>query len=105
MFPKRENKRMKAVVGVGLAIVTLAIFAGAGSAASEKTQNSVGVVKEYSAASHTFSIEDESGRTVRFVWGKETKFNGVVSTGARVTVRYTEQDDDRNLAQTVGILK
>ena len=92
---------MKSIAAAALALV---LAAGIASAA-EKAQNSVGVVKEYSAANRTFSVEDEKGRTTRFVWKKETKFNGVVSTGARVTVRYTEQSDGRNLAQTVGVLK
>ncbi len=81
------------------------LTAGIAFAAAEKARTSVGVVKEYSASSHTFSVEEEGGRTVPFVWAKETKFNGVVSTGAKVTVRYTEEADGRNLAQTVGILK
>lgn len=90
----------------GLTIVlSLVLAAGTIRAATEKVQNSVGIVKEYSAASHAFSVEDENGRTVQFVWAKETKFNGVVSAGAKVTVRYTEQGDGRNLAQTVGVLK
>jgi hypothetical protein len=89
--------------GVTIAL-SLLLTAGATSAA-EKVQNSVGIVKAYSAASHTFSVEDESGRMVQFVWAKETKFNGVISAGAKVTVRYTEQGDGRNLAQTVGVLK
>ncbi len=89
-----------------VAAAALAFLLAAGIApAAEKAQNSAGVVKEYSAAERTFSVEDESGRTIRFVWAKATKFNGVVSTGARVTVRYTEQGDGRNLAQTVGVLK
>ena len=89
-----------------IAAASLALLLAAGTAtAAEKAQNSVGVVADYSAAGHTFSVEEENGRKVVFVWGKETKFNGVVSTGARVTVRYTEQSDGRNLAQTVGVLK
>lgn len=89
-----------------LAAAALALVLAAGIApAAEKAQNSAGVVKEYSAAERTFSVEDENGRTIRFVWAKDTKFNGVVSQGARVIVRYTEQGDGRNLAQTVGVLK
>jgi hypothetical protein len=81
------------------------LAAGILAAATEKARTSVGVVKEYSASSHTFSVEEEGGRTAQFAWGKETKFNGVVAVGAKVTVRYTEEPDGRNLAQTVGILK
>jgi|KBSMisStaDraftv2_1062788.scaffolds.fasta_scaffold3257715_1 hypothetical protein len=92
---------MKTLVAAALAF----LLAAGVARAAEKAQTSAGVVKEYSAAERTFSVEDENGRTVRFVWGKDTKFNGVVSAGARVTVRYTEQGDGRNLAQTVGVLK
>ena len=87
------------------AAMVFVLSAGVGQAAAEKIQNSVGIVKEYSAESHAFSIQEDGGRTVRFVWTRETKFNGVVSTGGRVTVRYTEQADGQNLAQTVGVLK
>ncbi|MGH9441669.1 MAG: hypothetical protein ACRD16_05300 [Thermoanaerobaculia bacterium] len=87
------------------ATALLLVLAAGMAAAAEKTQNSIGVVKEYSAAEHAFSVEEDGGRTVRFVWKKETRFNGVVSTGARVTVRYTPQPDGQNLAQTVGVLK
>ncbi len=87
------------------ALAALVLSTGLAGAAPEKVLNSVGVVQDYSAESHDFSIRDEKGRTFRFVWTRETKFNGVVSTGAKVTVRYTEQADGRNLAQTVGVLK
>ena len=73
--------------------------------AAEKASNGVGVVRDYSAESRSFSIQEDDGRTLRFVWTRETKFNGVVSNGARVSVRYTEQTDGKNLAQTVGVLK
>jgi len=97
-----ENKEMRAGVTVALSLL---LIAGPVLAAAEKVQNSVGIVREYSAASHTFSVEDESGRTIRFVWAKETKFNGVVSAGEKVTVRYTEEGEGRNVALTVGVLK
>ena len=88
----------------GIAVLALILAAATGFASAEKAKTSVGVVKDYSATSHSFSVEEEGGRTVQFAWGKETKFNGVVASGARVTVRYTEEADGRNLAQTVGVL-
>ena len=75
------------------------------AATAEKTPVLTGVVAVYSAAQHRFDVKDEAGRDVAFTWTKDTKFNGVVSNGAKVTVRYTPQADGTFLAQTVGILK
>ncbi|HKB69638.1 MAG TPA: hypothetical protein VKH46_02270 [Thermoanaerobaculia bacterium] len=75
------------------------------AAAAEKTVTANGVVESYSAVEHAFSVKTDTGATVRFVWTKETKFNGVVANGARVTVRYTPQPGGPNVAQTVGVLK
>ncbi len=73
-------------------------------AVAERTQTVTGVVQSYSAAQHAFTVKMDSGE-VRFIWTRDTKFNGVVATGAKVTVRFTAQADGPNLAQTVGILK
>jgi hypothetical protein len=85
-------------------VLTLAA-APAFAAPAEKPQMLIGIVQSYSAAEHRFVVKDESGREVPFAWTRDTKFNGVVATGAKVTVRYTPQADGPNLAQTVGILK
>ena len=89
-----------------LAVVALVAAAAPMRAApAEKTPVLTGVVEEYSAAQHRFVVKDETGRQVAFTWTRDTKFNGVVATGARVSVRYTPQDKAPNVAQTVGILK
>jgi hypothetical protein len=85
------------------AVLSLAV-AGAVFAA-EKTVTVTGVVDSYSAATHAFSVKTDAGETLSLVWTKETKFNGVVSQGARVTVRFTPRTDGPNVAQTVGVLK
>jgi len=91
------------LLAVSPAVVVLATPASL--AAAEKTSTVTGIVQVYSAVEHTFSIKDENGREVRFVWTQETKFNGVMASGAKVTVRYTPQADGPKVAQTVGILK
>jgi hypothetical protein len=85
-------------------VLTLAA-AGAASAAAEKSATVTGIVQSYSAVSRAFTLKSDSGETVSLVWTKETKFNGVVAQGARVTVRFTPQSDGPNVAQTVGVLK
>jgi hypothetical protein len=78
--------------------------AGGGLAATEKTSNAAGVVTEYSAESRTFSLRAEKGETLTFTWTNETKFNGVVARGAKVTVRYTTSPEGKPIAQTVGVV-
>jgi hypothetical protein len=74
------------------------------NAAAEKTLTSTGVVQSYTASEHAFTVKTDAGE-LKFVWTKETKFNGVVGNGARVTVRYTPQAGGDNVAQTVGVLR
>lgn len=88
-------------LALALAVAAAPVLA----APAEKTPILTGVVEEYSASQHRFVVKDEAGRQVAFTWTKDTKFNGVVATGAKVTVRYTPQDNAPNLAQTVGIVK
>jgi hypothetical protein len=100
------EKEKYAVIDRWPAAVVLTLAAVPALAASpEKTPMLTGIVQSYSASEHRFVVKDESGREVAFAWTKDTKFNGVVATGAKVTVRYTPQADGPNLAQTVGILK
>ena len=102
-FPGKEKN---AVINRWPAAVVLTLAAVPALAApAEKTQMLTGIVQSYSASEHRFVVKDESGRDVSFAWTKDTKFNGVVATGAKVTVRFTPQADGPNLAQTVGILK
>ena len=98
-------RRPFASLSVAAAAAALLVPAGAGQAASEKTSNAAGVVTEYSAASRTFSLREESGETLTFSWTGETKFNGVVARGAKVTVRYTRSPEGKPIAQTVGVVK
>ena len=102
-FPEKEKN---AVINRWPAAIVLTLAAvPALAATAEKTQMLTGIVQSYSASERRFVVKDESGRDVPFAWTKDTKFNGVVATGAKVTVRYTPQADGPNLAQTVGILK
>jgi P pilus assembly chaperone PapD len=85
-------------------VLSLAAVAAV-SAAAEKTVTVTGVVQTYSAVAHAFTLKSDAGETVSLVWTKDTKFNGVVAQGARVTVRFTPEPAGANVAQTVGVLK
>jgi hypothetical protein len=103
LFHAEEGSMRKfAIAGAWFSAMALT---AAAFAAAEKTSSAVGVVTEYSAASHSFAIRTDSAETLRFQWNDETRFNGVVSRGMKVSVRYTETPDGSNLARTVGVLK
>jgi len=45
------------------------------------------------------------GPETRFVWTADTKINGTLSPGAKVTVRYTTLPDGQNLAHQISVAR
>lgn len=81
------------------------VLAGAAPAPASRTASAVGVVTEYSASTRSFAIQPEEGRPLKLNWTNDTKFNGVVTRGAKVTVRYTVGADGQAVARTVGVVR
>jgi hypothetical protein len=69
--------------------LALALAAAAPALAEDRFETVSGSVTAFSAARHEIAIRDDAGADRRFSWSKETKFNGVVAEGARVSVRYS----------------
>jgi hypothetical protein len=42
---------------------------------------------------------------MRFVWTDDTKINGTLAPGAKVTIRYTSLPDGQNLAHQISVAK
>lgn len=72
-------------------------------AAPEKMQSAVGTVSRLQAAERTVTVAIAGGSATRFVWTAETKINGTLSQGAKVTVRYTTLPDGQNLAHQISV--
>ena len=51
----------------------------------------------------TLAIALPDGTQAAFLWNAETKINGVLTSGARVTVRYAVGDGGRNVALQITV--
>ena len=82
-------------------------FAAAASApAEDRLETVTGAVTSFSATRHEIAIREESGAEMRFFWTRDTKFNGVVTEGARVSVRYARASGGQPAeALSVSVLK
>jgi hypothetical protein len=96
----------KAIAGAAL---LLALTLGAASAASpsspEKMQTLTGTVSKVQAADRTLVVSQADGSAIQLVWTSDTKINGTLSQGAKVTVRYTTLPDGQNLAHQISVAR
>ncbi|HVE65998.1 MAG TPA: DUF5666 domain-containing protein [Thermoanaerobaculia bacterium] len=86
------------------AALVLAIASGTGDAA-EKTLTAAGTVSRLDAAERTVVVAVSGGPETRFVWTADTKINGTLAPGAKVTVRYTTLPDGQNLAHQISVAR
>ena len=98
----------KAILGGALLLILAVGAASVASAtpktaAPEKMQTAAGTVSKLQAADHAVVVSLADGSTMRFVWTADTKINGTLSQGARVTVRYTSLPDGQNLAHQISV--
>jgi hypothetical protein len=95
---------MRTTVRASALLLTLALslapLAGAGN---EKTSTATGNVTKLDAAGRTVTVALAEGSEARFLWTADTKINGTLAPGARVTVRYTTLPDGQNLAHQISV--
>jgi hypothetical protein len=80
--------------------LSLAPLAGAGN---DKTATAAGNVTKVSASERMVVVALADGSESRFIWTAETKINGTLAPGAKVTVRYTSLPDGQNLAHQISV--
>jgi len=92
---------------IACAALLLGLTLGAASAASptspDKMQTLTGTVSKLQAAERTLVVTQADGSAIQLVWTSETKINGTLSQGAKVTVRYTTLSDGQNLAHQISV--
>ncbi|MEP6802506.1 MAG: hypothetical protein ABJC07_11240 [Acidobacteriota bacterium] len=88
-------------------LVTLALGIGtlAAAPAGDKMQTASGNVAKLQATDRAVVVALSDGPETRFVWTNETKINGTLAVGARVTVRYTTLPDGQNLAHQISVAR
>ncbi len=85
-------------------ILILALGLGTRAAAgADKMQTAAGNVTKLEAADRTVVVTLADGTEARFVWTADTKINGTLAIGAKVTIRYTTQPDGQNLAHQISV--
>jgi len=89
----------RAALGLALLFAVSLVLAAAG----DRTQSVSGTVTRLEAADRTVFVSVGNGQEMRFTWTAETRFNGTLSQGARVTIRYTAQEDGQNLAHQISV--
>ncbi len=87
-------------------VLTLALSATRLHAAGpEKMLTASGNVAKLQAADRTLVVALTDGPETRFAWTAETKINGTLAVGAKVTIRYTTLPDGQNLAHQISVAR
>ena len=88
-------------------LVALALGLGtlAAAPAGDKMQTASGNVARLQATDRAVVVALSDGPETRFVWTNDTKINGTLAVGARVTVRYTTLPDGQNLAHQISVAR
>ncbi|MEP6471459.1 MAG: hypothetical protein ABJC28_05550 [Acidobacteriota bacterium] len=100
----QNQKKVSILLGTAAAALVLVLVAG-NARAAEKTSTATGTVSKLDAAAHSVVVAVTDGPETRFVWTADTKINGTLSPGAKVTVRYTTLPDGQNLAHQISVAR
>jgi hypothetical protein len=87
-------------------MVVLFCLAGAVALSARGPDRSLaatGTIAKLQASERTLTVTLADGSEARFLWNADTKINGVLAPGARVTIRYEAGADGKNLAQQISV--
>ena len=98
---------MRNAIRASAFVVTLALALGTLSAApaGEKMQTVTGNVTKLQATERTAVVALTDGPETRFVWTKDTRINGTLAVGAKVSIRFTTLSDGQNVARQISVSK
>lgn len=83
----------------------LAIGTASAAPSGDKMQTATGNVSKVQAAERLVVVALADGPETPFVWTKDTRINGTLAVGAKVTIRYTSLPDGKNLAHQISVSK
>jgi hypothetical protein len=92
----------KAIAGAAL-VLMLSLAAAATAPSPDKMLTLTGTISKLQAADRTLVVNQADGSAIQLVWTSDTKINGTLSQGAKVTVRYTTLPDGQNLAHQISV--
>ena len=98
---------MRKTVRASAILLTLALSLAplAASPGNDKMSTASGNVTKLNAAERAVNVNVSDGSDMRFVWTEDTKINGTLAPGAKVTIRYTTLPDGQNLAHQISVAK
>jgi hypothetical protein len=106
-FMSNVRRALRAPALLVLAVSALLLGSASLSAlpGNEKMLTVSGNVAKLEAANRAVTVKTSDGPDTRFVWTNETKINGTLAVGAKVTIRYTSLPDGQNLAHQISVSK
>jgi hypothetical protein len=87
-------------------MVVLFCLAGAAAlwaAAADGSLTATGTIAKLNSSERALMVTLEDGSEARFLWNADTKINGVLAPGAKVTIRYEAGADGKNLARQISV--
>ena len=86
-------------------LLCLASLVAAAPAAPDRALTAAGTIAKLQSSERTLTVTLPDGGEARFLWNADTKINGVLSPGAKVTIRYAISADGKNVAQQISVSK
>jgi hypothetical protein len=107
LFSLTGGNSMRKTVRASAILLTLALSLAplAASPGNDKMSTATGNVTKLNAAERAVNVNVSDGSDMRFVWTEDTKINGTLAPGAKVTIRYTTLPDGQNLAHQISVGK
>ena len=90
------------------AIILCLVFLGAAAvfgAPAEKARTATGTITRLQASERTIEVTLADGSQERFFWSPETKISGILTPGAKVTLRYAAAADGKNMALQITVAR
>ncbi len=88
-------------------VMLAAVLAGTAAlrAEADKALTATGTISRLQATARTVVVALSDGGEATFVWNADTKIGGVLTPGARVTVRYVTGANGGNLALQITVAR
>ena len=85
----------------GIVLGAALVFA----APADKSRTLTGTVAKIQASERALEVTVADGTQERLLWNADTKISGILTPGARVTVRYVVGADGKNLALQITVAR
>jgi len=96
---------LRRTASVALLATVLAAAARPAVADPDRSQTASGTIARVQAEERALTVTLADGTSQRFFWSADTRISGVLTPGAKVTIRYDVGGDGRNVAQQISVAR